>query len=145
MDKEETLTATAPEQNSPSCSVKTERPTLRERWLILLAQNLEAAEPKFKKWTPTSRYRYRVTQLRAMAKTISRERKSAIFRLHDELGLTKWNISNRLRLPFALTQWLFDERRREFRRIRESEAEFELEASIQEVLSQAGLSDDHFP
>ncbi len=78
---------------------------LRERMLGYLQANWDQADPRFRRWCPNQRYRFRSADLAEMAELVT---PAEAFLLAVVIGqrASRMKAADDLRLPYALVDWL---------------------------------------
>ncbi|MCZ6625243.1 MAG: hypothetical protein O7B35_13620 [Deltaproteobacteria bacterium] len=107
----------------------------RARFLMLLEENWQSSDPRFWQVQPDHRYRFTVDELQWIEDEMTVKEIEVFYELYDFCE-KKMQAANRLRLPYALSEWLIKQRERRDREEEEYEQWVEEEEEIGYIMAQ---------
>ena len=132
-----------PPQRKVSNQAESNPEGLRARMQQLLSENWENCDPKYWQFQPDHRYRFPVHELEDMeGAEMTMQELEAFYQVYDLCG-KKMKAANRLRMPYALAEWLIKQRERRVREDEEYEEWLEEEEEIGYIMAQ--LDEDGLP
>ncbi len=108
----------------------------------LLSENWENCDPKYWLFQPDHRYRFTVDELQWMEEEMTVKEIEVFYEVYD-LCEKKMKTANRLRIPYALAEWLIKSRERRDREDEQYEQWVEEEEEIGYIMAQ--LDEDGLP
>lgn len=119
-----------PPQQGISKQAESNPEGLRARMQELLRENWENCDPKYWQFEPDHRYRFPVHELEDMeGAEMTIQELEAFYEVYDLCG-KKMKTANRLRIPYALAEWLIKQPER---RAREDDKYEQWEAEEEEI------------
>ncbi len=86
----------------------------RVRFQELLEKNWQSSDPRFWKFKPDHRFRFRAPELQEMEELVTPKEREVFLATYDHFGL-KMRAAHLLGFPYALGDWLIVQRERERR------------------------------